>query len=61
MQSAEAVQEFAQKYLYDLTISQNSDHAFMRDGDRSIVEKWLEKNITREDLLWVKQFFKKVK
>lgn len=45
MQSAEVMQKFAQKYSCDLTISQNSEHAFMQDGDRSIVEKWLEKNI----------------
>ncbi len=45
MQSAEVMQKFVQKYSCDLAISQNSEHAFMQDGDRSIVEKWLEKNI----------------
>lgn len=45
MQSADVMQKFAQQYSCDLTISQNSEHAFMQDGDRSIVEKWLEKNI----------------
>lgn len=45
MQSAEVVKKFAQKYSCELTISRNSEHAFMRDGDTSIVEKWLKKNI----------------
>lgn len=45
MQSAEVIQKFARKYLCDLTISQDSEHAFMQDGDRNVVEKWLEKNI----------------
>lgn len=45
MQSAEVMHKFAQKYSRDLTISQNSEHAFMQDGDRNVVEKWLEKNI----------------
>ena len=45
MQSAEVVQKFVKKHLCDLTISKDSEHAFMEDDDRSIVEKWLEKNI----------------
>ena len=45
MQSAEVIQKFVRKYLCDLTISQDSEHAFMQDGDGSIIKKWLEKNI----------------
>ena len=45
MQSAEVIQKFVGKYLCDLTISQDSEHAFMQERDRNIVEKWLEKNI----------------
>lgn len=45
MQSAEVVQKFAQEYSCNLMLSQESEHAFMQDGDRSIVEKWLEKNL----------------
>ncbi len=45
MQSAEVIRNFAQRYSCDLTISQDSEHSFMQDGDKSIVEKWLEKNI----------------
>ena len=45
MQSAEVIQKFLRKYLCDLTISQDSEHAFMQDGDGSIIKKWLEKNI----------------
>lgn len=45
MQSAEVIRNFAQRYSCDLTISQDSEHAFMQNGDKSIVEKWLEKNI----------------
>lgn len=45
MQSAEVIRNFAQRYSCDLTISQDSEHAFMQDSDKSIVEKWLEKNI----------------
>lgn len=45
MQSAEVVQNFVKKYACDLTISWDSEHAFMQDGDSSIIKKWLEKNI----------------
>ncbi len=45
MQSAEVIRNFAQRYSCDLTISQDSEHAFMQDNDKGIVEKWLEKNI----------------
>lgn len=45
MQSPEVIQNFVKKYLCDLTISPDSEHAFMQDGDDSIIKKWLEKNI----------------
>ena len=45
MQSTDVIRKFVQKHACDLTISQDSEHPFMQDCDRSIVEKWLEKNI----------------
>ena len=45
MQSEDVIQKFVRKHQCNLTISQDSEHAFMQDGDRNIVEKWLEKNI----------------
>ncbi len=45
MQPAEVIRNFAQRYSCDLTISRDSEHAFMQDNDKGIVEKWLEKNI----------------
>lgn len=45
MQSPEVIQNFVKKYVCDLTISLDSEHAFMQEGDDSIIKKWLEKNI----------------
>ncbi len=45
MSCKEYARNFAQRYSCDLTISQDSEHAFMQDNDKGIVEKWLEKNI----------------
>lgn len=45
MQSAEVIQKFVQKYRCSLTISQDSEHAFMQECDAGIVRLWLNENI----------------
>lgn len=45
MQSMEVIRKFSQKYACSLTVSQDSEHAFMQEGDAQVVKKWLEENI----------------
>jgi len=45
LQSLEIIQDFTNKHNCLLTISENSEHSFMAEGDGAIVEQWLEDNI----------------
>lgn len=45
LQSREIMENFTAKYGGVLTVSENSEHPFMAEGDRDIVTKWLEENI----------------
>ena len=45
LQSLEIIQDFTKKHNCLLTISENSEHPFMSEGDGMIVEQWLEDNI----------------
>jgi len=45
LQSLEIIQDFTKKHNCLLTISENSEHSFMAEGDGAIVEQWLEDNI----------------
>ena len=39
------MEAFANKFNCELTVSQNSEHPFMAEGDAAIVEKWLWDNL----------------
>lgn len=41
LQSPEIVKAFAGRFACTLTVSENSEHPFMGDGDGPIVERWL--------------------
>ena len=45
LQSLEIVQNFADKFNCMITVSENSEHPFMREGDGAIVEQWLQNNL----------------
>lgn len=45
LQSRAVIKEFADKFSCELEISENSDHPFMDEGDKKIIEEWLKKNI----------------
>ena len=44
-QTLEVMEGFANKFNCALTVSQNSEHPFMAEGDAAIVEKWLWDNL----------------
>ena len=44
-QTLEVMEGFANKFNCELTVSQNSEHPFMAEGDAAIVEKWLWDNL----------------
>lgn len=45
MQSAEVMQDFAERFQCRLSIAENCEHAFMQPGDDEIVGNWLRENI----------------
>lgn len=45
MQSPDDISEFAGKFGCMVTVSAESEHPFMAEGDRPIVEKWLRDNL----------------
>ncbi len=45
LQSRGVIKTFASKFGCQLTISETSEHSFMNESDRSIVEAWMLKNI----------------
>ena len=45
MQSPEVMRAFAQRFHARLTISPDSEHPFMAEGDGKIVEAWLTENV----------------
>ena len=45
LQSLEIVKEFVNKFNCVLTLSENSEHPFMGEGDEEIVEQWLRDNL----------------
>ena len=45
LQPQESIEAFAEKFGADLTISEQSEHPFMAEFDREIVDKWLYENI----------------
>ena len=45
LQSLEIVKGFAKRFSCELTLSENSDHAFMEDGDEATVAQWLQDHL----------------
>jgi len=45
MQSLEVMQGFAERFGCELTVSENSGHPFMEEGDGAIVAQWLRDNL----------------
>lgn len=45
LQNREAIDEFVRKFNCRLTVSESSEHAFMNDGDKAIVEAWMRNNV----------------
>ncbi len=45
LQSLEVIENFAEKFHCDLTVSENSEHPFMDESDALVVENWLMTNI----------------
>jgi len=45
LQSVNVIQKFVKAHDCKLTISQDSEHPFMENGDIKIVRAWLEENI----------------
>jgi len=45
LQSREVVKSFTERFGCALTVSENSEHPFMEDGDGAIVEQWLQENL----------------
>jgi len=45
LQSLEIVKDFVNKFNCQLTLSENSEHPFMAEGDVAIVEQWLQDNL----------------
>ena len=45
LQSLEIVKGFAERFGCELTLSENSDHAFMEDGDEAVVTHWLQDHL----------------
>ena len=45
LQPIGSIRDFAEKFRAKLTISEQSEHPFMADDDRKIVDKWLYENI----------------
>jgi len=48
LQDMKCIQEFADKFDAKLTVSENSEHAFMDENDIKIVNEWLEKSIEED-------------
>lgn len=45
LQPIESLQNFAKRFQAKLTVSKNSEHAFMASEDQKIVEQWIEDHI----------------
>jgi alpha-beta hydrolase superfamily lysophospholipase len=45
LQSREVIDEFVRNFDCQLMVSQNSEHPFMNESDRTIVETWMKNNI----------------
>lgn len=45
LQSREVIDEFVNKFACHLTVSENSEHPFMNESDKPIVEAWLAATI----------------
>ena len=45
LQSLEVVKDFVDNFNCVLTLSENSDHSFMSEGDGPIVKQWLQDNL----------------
>ena len=45
LQSKEVVNDFAERFGCSMTVSKDSEHLFMSEGDGKIVEQWLVDNI----------------
>lgn len=45
LQSFHVMEEFKRKFNCELTISENSEHSFMDESDKAIVEVWLKNHV----------------
>ena len=45
LQSRKVIEDFASKFNCHLTVSENSEHPFMEEGDKIIVETWMNNSI----------------
>ncbi len=45
LQSRKVVKNFAERFKCAVTVSENSGHPFMEEGDGAIVDKWLQENL----------------
>ena len=45
LQEMKSLCDFAEKFDAQLTVSENSEHAFMGENDSAVVDEWLEKTI----------------
>ncbi len=45
LQSREVIDNFVRNFNCQLTVSKNSSHPFMDNGDKAIVEDWMKNNI----------------
>lgn len=45
LQSVEVIRQFAKKFNCQLTISKDSEHSFMNNSDRTILQNWIKEYI----------------
>ena len=48
LQSRDVVTDFASRFGCSLTVSEQSEHPFMDEGDGPVVERWLRENLSRK-------------
>lgn len=46
LQSRRVIDEFAERFGCRLTVSENSEHPFMGEGDSAIVEEWMKNSLS---------------
>ncbi len=45
LQNRESIHDFTDRFNCRLTVSENSEHPFMQEGDRAIVEAWIKSSL----------------